>query len=75
MVSSVKDISEDSIIYDPCVFFPWGHTLLPWDGGMYINFQIARTFEYFFNSYSFCSVYQHRAMYETSQPSMIIYAL
>ena len=33
------------------VFSPLGHILLPWDGGMYIHFQIARTLEYFFNSY------------------------
>ena len=33
MVSSVKNILEDSIIYDPCVSFPWGHILLPVDGG------------------------------------------
>ena len=51
MVSSVKNILEDRMIYDPCVFSPWGHILLPWDGGMYIDFQIARTFEYFYNSY------------------------
>ena len=32
-MSSVNDILEDSIIYAPCVFVPWGHILLPWDGG------------------------------------------
>ena len=57
MVSSVKDIFENDINYDTCMFSPWGHILLPWDGGMYIHFQIARTLEYFFNSYSFFNIY------------------
>ena len=57
MVSSVKHISADSIIHDPCVFFPGGDILLPWEGGMYINFQIARTFEYCFNSYYFFNIF------------------
>ena len=57
MVSYVKNILEDSIIYDSCVSFPWGHILLPWDEGTYIYFQIARTFEYFFNSYPFFNIY------------------
>ena len=56
MVSSVKYIFENDINYDTCMLSPWGHILLPWDWGMYIDFQIARTFEYFYNSYSFFNI-------------------